>query len=329
MAYHFLDLAYDVLKDASGPLTHGEIWKEAVNCGLAEKVSTKGKTPWASLGSMLSVDVRLNTGSKFATAGKYPQKYFLKSREQEISETSPAVVMEEDAPATEKTSYHEQDLHPLLTYFVHSSLNFHGEKRVYSKTIAHQKSKKKFDTSNEKVLSKWLHPDMVGAYFPFKDLEKEVIDLGKFLSANSTQIFSFELKKSIDTNNYRECFFQAVSNSSWANEGYLVATKVSEDEELHGELARLTNAFGIGIIQLNVDDIDSSHILFQAENKSDLDWGTIDKLCNLNPDFRKFVDCLNASFRADKVFDNACDEVKPRDDLMHYIQNKLGVKSAQ
>lgn len=321
MAYSFLDLAHDVLKAASRPMTYREIWEAGKTSGLVEKGGWKGATPWTTLSAYLSVEVRKQNPS-FVGVGKNPRRYFLASRSQEIQD-QPLLVFADSPTVAERTSYDEKDLHPLLAYFVHSSPNFLGERQVYSKTIMHQKT-----SSRKNSLAQWLHPDMVGAYFPFDDWGKKAIDLSKSLSTNSAQIFSFELKKSIDTNNYREIFFQAVSNSSWAHEGYLVAAKVAETDELRSELARLTNAFGIGIIHLKVEDIDSSCILFPAKNKSDLDWGTIDRLCE-NGDFGEFVDCVNASFRAGEVLETKCDLVNRRDDLMQYIHEKLKVKTAQ
>ncbi|MFC1736216.1 winged helix-turn-helix domain-containing protein [Candidatus Hydrogenedentota bacterium] len=58
MAYSFFDLADDVLKDAKTPLTFQQIWEQATSFGFSEKVRTKGKTPWNTLGSRLYVDVR-------------------------------------------------------------------------------------------------------------------------------------------------------------------------------------------------------------------------------------------------------------------------------
>jgi hypothetical protein len=75
-------------------------------------------------------------------------------------------------------------------------------------------------------------------------------------------VFSFELKKSLSFGNLREAFFQAVSNSSWANEGYLVAAEISQDEDFLSELRRLSSSFGIGVVQLA--DSDESGHLFQS-----------------------------------------------------------------
>lgn len=65
MAYSFMDLALEVLKGASGPLTYQEIWQVGQQAGLASKLRTAGRTPWNSLGAQLYVDVRDNASSRF------------------------------------------------------------------------------------------------------------------------------------------------------------------------------------------------------------------------------------------------------------------------
>lgn len=54
------------------------------------------------------------------------------------------------------------------------------------------------------------------------------------------------------------------------------------------EVKRLNNAFGIGIIRLNAQNISQSEVLFSAKRKSSLDWDTIDRLVE-NSDFKNFI----------------------------------------
>lgn len=61
------------------------------------------------------------------------------------------------------------------------------------------------------------------------------------------------------------------------------------DTELNEELERLTQAFGIGVILLDLDDIDASRTLFSAKKRESLDWKTINKLSRANPDFKDFI----------------------------------------
>ena len=97
---------------------------------------------------------------------------------------------------------------------------------------------------------------MVGFYLPLDDWRPDVIEFNRLSNNNSLRLFSFEIKKSLNKGNYREAYFQAVSNSSWAHEGYLVAAHILQDDEFLAELERLASSFGIGIIHLDPSDID-------------------------------------------------------------------------
>ena len=133
---------------------------------------------------------------------------------------------------------------------------------------------------------KWVHPDMVGVEFnEFQDTATRSL-----LKAAETKeyiaLFSYELKRTIENDHQlKEYFFQALSNSSWANYGYLVALEISED--VMEEMARLNRSFGIGLIKLSPYKDDTT-ILFHAR-KNELDYYTIDKLCRINKDFRDFI----------------------------------------
>jgi hypothetical protein len=111
------------------------------------------------------------------------------------------------------------------------------------------------------------HPDMVGFYSPVEDWNDKLLEFNKATDRTAIRLYAFELKKHIDRGSYRENFFQAVSNSSWANEGYLVACSFQQQDDLLSELERLSASFGIGIITFDLDDIDSSKVLFPARTK--------------------------------------------------------------
>jgi hypothetical protein len=104
------------------------------------------------------------------------------------------------------------------------------------------------------------------------------------------KLYSFELKRELSFSNLREAFFQAVSNSSWAHEGYLVSADVSIDEDFREELRRLSTSFGIGIIALDVEEPDSALILIPAKERPVMDWDALNKLANLNPDAVSLLD---------------------------------------
>lgn len=316
--YSFLDLAYDVLKAASIPLTYQEIWDFADDKGLTDKIKTSGKTPWQSLGAQLYVEVRDNEDSRFIKVGSRPARFFLKNRASEIQ--SDAISKIEKAQSTTKetkTKYHERDLHPLLTYFVYANPTFNRGRSIFTKTIKQEKSQRS-------GYNEWIHPDIVGFYLPLDDWRPDVIEFNRLSDNNSLRLFSFELKKSLTKGNYREAYFQAVSNSSWAHEGYLVAADILQDDEFLAELERLASSFGIGIIHLDPSDIDSSSILYPARVREALDWETINKLCEQNSDFEKFLQDVKIDFESKRIHRSEFDEVIK--DIRKYIMDKLKIE---
>jgi len=177
--------------------------------------------------------------------------------------------------ATPSKDYHERELHKIFCSYLQNSRN------IYGKTIFHEKS-----TSKDKE-QKWVHPDVIGAQFKDFSNKSTLALLQAVDTKSSVYLYSFELKREIKNDyNLKEYYFQALSNSSWANYGYLVAYEI--DEGLFEEMERLNNAFGIGIIRLQAKD-DSTQVLFQAK-KHELDFTTINKLCVINPDFNEFIE---------------------------------------
>ena len=320
MSYSFLDLAYDVLKESARPLTYQEIWQMGSDAGLAAKLRTSGKTPWQSLGAQLYVDVRDNDASKFVKVGKRPARFFLKDRHADLPpDTISRIEKEESRKIGKKTDYSERDLHPLLTYFAYANPTFNRGRSIFTKTIHHEKSQRS-------GYNEWIHPDVVGFYLPLDDWRPDVIEFNRLSDNNSLRLFSFELKKSLTKANYREAYFQAVSNSSWAHEGYLVATEILQDDEFLSELERLASSFGIGIIHLDPRDVDASTILHPAKARETLDWETINKLCEQNTDFEKFLQDVKIDFESKRVHRAEFDEVLK--DIKEYIRVRLKIQQA-
>lgn len=318
MAYTFLDLACDVLKTAKEPLVYQEIWERGKVAGLTTKVRTSGKTPWQTLGARLFMDVRDNEKSLFFKASNRPARFFLRERAAEIGTKDIERIEREEVKKPEPSfSYKERDLHPLLAYFAYANPTFNRGKTIYTKTIFHE-------NSHRRGYNEWVHPDMVGFYLPIEDWRPEVIEFNRLSDNNSIRLFSFELKRRLDKATYRESYFQAVSNSSWAHEGYLVAAEVLQDDDLLAELERLASSFGIGIIQLDVHDIDASTILYPARVKSALDWETINKLCEQNKDFQKFIQDVKIDFESKRIHRSEYDESLK--DPAQYIREKLKIR---
>ncbi len=307
MSYTYLDLAQEVLRGSGLPLIYQDIWAKANELGITAKLGTTGKTPWQSLGARLYVEVRDNPNSEIVAVGSRPARFFLKKRLAELPKDVIARLNAADSeqPAkkeTSKPSYVERDLHPLLAYFAYANPGFNRGRKIHTKTIFHEKS-------NKGGYNEWIHPDMVGFYLPLGDWQQNVIEFNRVSDNNSLKLFSFELKRSLNKSNYREAYFQAVSNSSWSHEGYLVAAAVLDDDEFLAELERLAASFGIGIIHLDPGDVDSSRVLFAARNRDSLDWETINKLCEQNPDFAKFLHDVKTDFHAKEIHPNKYDTI--------------------
>ncbi|WQW97319.1 COG2958 family protein [Helicobacter pylori] len=203
---------------------------------------------------------------------------------------------------------HERDLHPFLTYMAINNENL----KCYTKTIFHEESSK-----SPKGMDRWLYPDMVGVRFLHAELSNEnLIAFSKKFDTLPVKLVSFELKKEISVNNCRECYFQAISNSSWANEGYLVGCHIdTHNPQLMDLLKRLHASFGIGVIDLRTDE-DKSAILLNAKYKEKIDYTMAQELSDKNPKFSGFLKSVvdydpNHQHRYKDKFD----EVKKKEEL--------------
>lgn len=136
--------------------------------------------------------------------------------------------------------------------------------------------------------NKWLYPDITG----MEDLNsawiREVQDCVKEYSDKRTKLWSFEVKQQVNRSNVREAFFQAVSNSSWANFGYLVAGDITGTDTLN-ELRILTSLHGIGIIRLDKENPVESQLVIPARERIDVDWNTANRLATENSDFLSYI----------------------------------------
>lgn len=314
--FTFLEYALEVLRSAKAPMTFREIWAEGLKTGLDKRLESDGKTPWQSLGARLFVDVRDNPATQFKAVGTRPTRFFLASR---LSELGPEEKGDSrpESSSRSTTAIKERDLHPLLAYFVYAHPAFGRGKAIYSKTILHERSKKS-------SAAEWTHPDMVGFYLPIEDWEEGLFGLSEIARSDALRLYSFEIKRTLDRGNYRESFFQAVSNSSWSNEGYLVSAAITDDDDVLAELARLSTAFGIGLIRLDLEDVDASEIVYPATPSPQLDWETMNKLTRLNSDFASFVDDVVKTSKVKEINRSKFDPII--EDPQEYVSTRLGIK---
>jgi len=296
----FLELIEKVLREAQHPLTPDEIWQIAQEKGYAEQVGTTGKTPWATIGARLYIDIRDNPASKFAKTNLRPTRFALKEFVDVPAPSSDAVHT--------KADYKERDLHRFLTYFTYTY------QTIYTKTIYHENSSKD-------RYAQWLHPDMVGVYFSLGTWKPEVLEIAREVGNLVLRLYSYEIKRELTFSNLRESFFQAVSNSSWAHQGYLVAAEIAQNQDFIEELKRLSTSFGIGVIKLDIYNPDDSEILIPAKEKEFLDINTINRLAEINSDFLKFLKGIKIDLSSGEIRKERYDQVLSSDDLIRLISN--------
>ncbi|WP_297811547.1 HTH domain-containing protein [uncultured Helicobacter sp.] len=311
----YKELIVEALKQTKEPLTSEQIWLKACEIGLGKKLSSVGKTPIKTIEARIYTSIKRKE-NHFIFAYKKPTTFWLKAREGELAHLKINDALADEKDKQEKNPFHERDLHPLLVKFLYENSNFN----LQCKTIYHEKSRKAAMGKD-----KWNYPDIVGAYFPYDDYNKETLTLLHNIGQNSYKFFSFELKISLDFSNLKESYFQAVSNCSWANEGYLVVFKEIDDEVL-SELRRLNQNFGIGVIKLECDILDSKILLSSKERELDIQ--TLNMLLEKNSDFKTFIEDINKQIKAgfdteikakfDKVFDD--------EEMQKYLKEKyIGV----
>ncbi len=203
---------------------------------------------------------------------------------------------------------HERNLHPFLTYMACHNENL----KCYTKTIFHEGSLK-----SPKGMDRWLYPDMVGVRFLHAELSNEnLIAFSKKFDTLPVKLVSFELKKEISVNNCRECYFQAISNSSWANEGYLVGHHIdTHNPKLMDLLKRLHASFGIGVIDLRTDE-DKSAILLNAKYKEKIDYTVALELSEKNEEFSGFLkSVVDYDPKNQNRYKDEFDEIKKKEEL--------------
>ncbi|WRC35391.1 COG2958 family protein [Helicobacter pylori] len=291
-----IEIVQSVL-EITGPISPTEVYDKAKELYSEGKIENMfdygGNTPDRSVSALIYT--ALNKGEELP---------FFKVQEK------PVLNMEKISAPSVKIVHnkimHERDLHPFLTYMAYYNENL----KCYTKTIFHEESSK-----SPKGMDRWLYPDMVGVRFLHAELSNEnLIAFSKKFDTLPVKLVSFELKKEISVHNCRECYFQAISNSS--NEGYLVGRHIdTHNPQLMDLLKRLHASFGIGVIDLRVDE-DKSAILLNAKYKEKIDYTMALELSDKNEKFSGFLKSVvdydpAHSYRYKDEFD----EIKKKEEL--------------
>ncbi len=246
------------------------------------------KTPSATVSAILGDFIRNGDSrvKRIKESGAY--FYYLTKNESSISieKLSGDSSIKAEDKVDKRRTYEERKLHKLLSSYLKNT-------EIYSKTIFHEQSSGK--DSNQI----WTHPDMVGIKFLNLQTKTSQNFLKSINRIDALKLSSYEIKREINSDSeLKKAYFQAVSNSSWANYGYLVAFEFSDN--LYDEMGRLNQSFGIGIIELDSNPYQSK-ILFPAAYR-DLDFKTIDKLCVINEEFEKFIEQIEKLLTAQERY---------------------------
>ena len=214
--------------------------------------------------------------------GKTKKYYYTESTDSdaiEQVEDMEGSEQEHISPTADSRQIKERDLYPILIDYMDSL-------SVWCKRIDEKKS----SNSNGSGGNEWLHPDLVGMEDQTRDWTLPIKKVVGAYAVKKAKLWSFEVKKLINRSNVRRAFFQAVSNSSWANLGYLVAGEI-EGEKTLKELRILSSLHGIGFIVLDVENPTESQIVIPAKEKNGIDWDTVNRLAQENnKNFLEYID---------------------------------------
>ncbi|GAA8139391.1 COG2958 family protein [Helicobacter pylori] len=302
-----IEIIQSVLEAIKEPIKVTEIYDKAKELFSEGKIENMfdcgGETPHQSVSA--SIYTALNKGEElpFCKVQERPVLIALKGAAKEL------VLNTQKPSAPSAKIAHERDLHPFLTYMACYNENL----KCYTKTIFHEGSLK-----SPKGMDRWLYPDMVGVRFLHAELSNEnLIAFSKKFDTLPVKLVSFELKREISVHNCRECYFQAISNSSWANEGYyLVGHHINtHDLKLMDLLKRLHGSFGIGVIDLRTDE-DKSAILLNARYKEKIDYTVASELSAKNEKFSAFLkSVVDYDPKTPDRFKNEFDGIKKKEEL--------------
>lgn len=250
----------------------------------AKKASSKFITDDAGLVQQLVAEISSQRPAlqkrhpELKTTEGRPRKYYYSDKSDSAEVAAAEAGQAEPAADAGAGKLGEHALYPMLSQYLWE------EFRVYSKRIDEKKSSNKRGPNG----NRWLYPDVVGMEDLGAEWHQEVRDCVNQYSDKRTRLWSFEAKLLINRSNARECFFQAVSNSSWANFGYLVAAEIEGQDTLK-ELRMLFAAHGIGLIKLDTENPVDSQVLIPARERDEIDWDMANRLATENKDFLGFV----------------------------------------
>lgn len=172
----------------------------------------------------------------------------------------------------------EHDLYAPLQRFLFGELNI-VSKRIRESVSSNRRGKNG---------NKWLHPDIVGMFAPGQNWSSVVRECSMELPTRKAKLISIEVKVRLTSSDIREYFFQAVSNSLWANRAYIAAVEIKGEDTLE-ELNMLCALHGIGYLSIDPTNFLESRILIPARERDEVDWASANRIAEENGDFRTYL----------------------------------------
>lgn len=158
--------------------------------------------------------------------------------------------------------------------------------RTKHNVYANRIDERKGSNSKGKGGNHWLFPDIAGFRPISEEWSNRQKEIMKLVGGSQIEFWSIEVKRELGMRNLRESYFQAVSNSSWANLGYLAAPFRSGRgrNEMLEELQMLSDLHGVGFLRLDFapEGTLSGEIMLPARRKENADWTSLNRLTKEN-----------------------------------------------
>ena len=277
-----IDIIADTLKSSPGTPFERRTLAKAVYKTIPERYQNKLSDP--NFGDPEKIVSFIASGIVKETRARLLKKY------PQIKEhdTSPItlswnpsfseVTQDFSAEQSEDWDGKEESLYPIFNKYLHE------HHKLYPMRIDEKRSK----NQRGKGGNEWLYPDIVALHPMDKEWSSNIRQCANLSYGEVINLWSFEVKKALTTGNVRKCYFQAVSNSSWANYGYLVATNI-EGEDVLSELKMLHALHGIGVMLMNPSEPEMTKTILPAEKRDKIDWISANRLAEENRDFMEFT----------------------------------------
>jgi len=216
-----------------------------------------------------------------------PRVYWYNDIQTNINEQD---ITEKEETTKEAKDLSEHELYPILIDYLIS------EHQLNCLRIDEKRSGNNLGSGG----NQWLHPDIVAIEPVAQRWHQHVKTCVLQGGGQSVRLWSFEVKKVLTMGNVRKSFFQAVSNSSWASEGYLVATSIS-DSRVEQELRMLSALHGIGVILLSIENPSESELILPAVKRAEIDWESVNRIVEENADFKDFIDSVSNYYQTGRI----------------------------